>query len=50
MKVISNKNGDLLWQFDKINENDIPLFEILNNLPPQSLDTQHQKALKKLPY
>ena len=27
MRVISNKNGDLLSQFDKTNENDIPLLE-----------------------
>ena len=27
MRVISNKNGDLLSQFDNINENDIPLLE-----------------------
>ena len=25
MKVISNKNGDLLSQFDNINESDIPI-------------------------
>ena len=29
MKAISNKDGDLLSQFDNINENDIPLLESL---------------------
>ena len=27
MKVISNKDGDLISQFDNINENDIPILE-----------------------
>ena len=35
MTVISNKVGDLLSQFDKINENDIPVLERLADLPPQ---------------
>ena len=50
MKVISNKNGDLKSQFDKINENDIPVLERLLNLPPQIRDTPHQKKLIKKPY
>ena len=35
MKLISNKNGDLLSQFDNINENDIPTLERITDLPPQ---------------
>ena len=35
MRVISNKDGDLLSQFDNINENDIPILEILQDLPPR---------------
>ena len=44
MKVISNKDGDLLYQFDNINENDIPVLERLLNLPPQIRDTPHQNC------
>ena len=47
MKVISNKDGDSLSQFDKINENDIPFFERIIKLPPQILDTPHQELLIK---
>ena len=46
MKVISNKDGDLISQFDNINENNIPVLERLLNLPPQFRDTPHQKMLK----
>ena len=46
MKVISNKNGDLVSQFDNINENDIPVLERLLNLPPQIRDTPNQKMLR----
>ena len=35
MRAISNKDGDLLSQFDNINENDIPVLERLADLPPQ---------------
>ena len=35
MKVISNKDGDLLSQFDKINENEIPIVERIADLPPK---------------
>ena len=35
MRMISNKEGDLLSQFDNINENDIPVFERLAAIPPQ---------------
>ena len=45
MKVISNKDGDLLSQFDKINEKDIPVFQRLADLPPQIRSTPHQKNL-----
>ena len=45
MKVISNKDGDLLSQFDKINENDIPILERIADLPAQIRDTPQQKML-----
>ena len=45
MKVISNKDEDLLSQFGNINENDIPLLERLVDLPPQIRGTPHQKML-----
>ena len=39
MKVILNKDGDLLSQFDITNENDIPILARLRDLPPQIRDT-----------
>ena len=45
MKVVSNKDEDLLSQFGNINENDIPLIERLADLPPQIRSTPHQKML-----
>ena len=36
MRAISKKDGDLLSQFDKIKENDIPILETLADLPPQN--------------
>ena len=45
MKVISNKDGDLISHFDNINENDIPPLERLADLPPQIRSTPHQKML-----
>ena len=45
MRAISNKDGDLLSQFDNINENDIPILERLADLPVQIRDTAHQKML-----
>ena len=45
MRAISNKDGDLISQFDNINENDIPILERLVNLPPQIRDTPHYKML-----
>ena len=46
MKVISNKVGDLLSQFDNFNENDIPVLGRNIKLPLQILETPHQKMLK----
>ena len=46
MRVISNKDGDLLSQFDNINENDIPILGRLQDLPVQIRDSPHQKNLK----
>ena len=45
MKVLSNKDDDLLSQFGNINERDIPLLERLADLPPQIRSTPHQKML-----
>ena len=45
MRVISNEDGDLLSQFDNINENDIPVLNRLADLPVQITDTPHQKML-----
>ena len=45
MRVISNRDGDLLSQFDNINENDIPILKRLADLPVQIRDTPHQKML-----
>ena len=46
MKVISNKDGDLLSRFDDINENDVPILGQLADLPPQIRDTpQHQMLI-----
>ena len=45
MRVVSKKDVDLLSQFDKINENDIPVLEQLQDLPPQFRSTPHQKLL-----
>ena len=41
MRVISNEDGDLLSQFDNINENDIPILKRLADLPVQIRDTPH---------
>ena len=45
MRSISSKDGDLLSQFDNINENDIPVLNRLADLPVQTRDTPHQKML-----
>ena len=45
MKVISNKDDDLLSQFGNINENYKPLLERLADVPPQIRSTPHQKML-----
>ena len=43
MKVISNKDGGLLSQFDILNENDIPILEQLANIAPRIRSTPQQK-------
>ena len=45
MRAISNKDGDLLSQFDIFNGNDIPVLERLTDLPPQTRSITHQKML-----
>ena len=45
MRVISTKDGDILSQFDNINENDNLFLERLQDLPPQIRSTPHQKML-----
>ena len=45
MRVISNKDGDLLSPFDNINENGIPVVERLADFPPQFRSTPHQELL-----
>ena len=45
MRAISNKDGDLVSQFDNINENDIPVLNRIADLPVQIRDTPHQKML-----
>ena len=45
MKVISNKDDDLLSQFGNFNENDIPVLERLADLSPQIRSSPHQKML-----
>ena len=45
MKVISNKDGDILSQFDNVIENDIPILERIFDLTPQIRSTPHQKML-----
>ena len=44
MRVVSNKDGDLLSQFDNINENDIPILSRITDLPPQIRSSPHQKC------
>ena len=45
MRAISNKEGDLLSQFDNINDNDVPILERLADSPPRIGSTSHQKML-----
>ena len=47
LKVISDKDHDLLSQFDNIEEIDIPILERMAKLPPQIRDTPQQKSLNK---
>ena len=44
MRAVSNKDGDLLSQFD-FNKNDIPILNRLADLPVQIRDTPYQKML-----
>ena len=44
MRVISNRDGDLLSQFDNINENDIADLERLADLAPQIRSKPHRKC------
>ena len=45
MRAISNKDGDLLSQFDNIIEIDISVLKRLADLPVQIRETPHQKML-----
>ena len=45
MRAISNKDGDLLSQFDNLFENVSPILEQLADLPVQIRDKPHQKML-----
>ena len=45
MRAISNKDGELLSQFDYIVENEIPILRRLADLPPQIRCTPHQRML-----
>ena len=47
MRAITNKDGDLLSQFDNIKENDIPVLNRLADFPVQIRNTPHQKMLIK---
>ena len=49
MRAISNKDGDLLSQFDNTNENGFPILERLADLSPQILSTPHQQNVNKQP-
>ena len=45
MRAISNKDCDIVSQFDNINENDIPVLNRIADLPTQIQSTPHQKML-----
>ena len=45
MRAISKRDGDLLSQFDNINENDIPILSRIADLSTQIQSTPHQKML-----
>ena len=45
IRAISNKDGDLLSQFDTISEIVIPVLNRLADLPVQNRDTPHQKDI-----
>ena len=42
MRLITNKDGDLLSQFDNISENDIPILSRIADLPTQIQSNPHQ--------
>ena len=46
MKMISKKDGDIISQFENINENDNPILSRITDSPPQIRSTTHQKMLK----
>ena len=50
MRAISNKDGDLLSQFDNINENDIAVLNRLADLPVQIRDTTPSENVDKQSY
>ena len=50
MRVILNKDGELLSQCDDFNENNIPVLERLADIPPQIRPTPHKKNVIKQPY
>ena len=43
MEVISNEDGELLYQIDKYNENDVLICERVADSPPQIRSTPHRK-------
>ena len=45
MKAIPSQDGDLLSQFDNINENDTPVFNRVADLPVQIREALNQKML-----
>ena len=45
IKVIRDKDGDLFFQFDNFNDNDILVLERLADLPQQFRSTPHQQML-----
>ena len=45
MRVISNRDGDFLSEFDNFNENDISVLERLADIPPHILTKPQQKML-----
>ena len=50
MKVISKKDGELLSQFDNVNQTDIPILSRFTDLPSQIRSTPHQKMFICKPF